>query len=322
MLSLNILSLKGATFLSLHEGFVGRWYADPGGVGTIGIGFTWRSTEFRKWWRANKPGIKFGPGARMTRQEAQEVLQLLVTEEYGKAVNEFFGRKVPQHVFDGTASAVFNLGPGSLKWRWAAPLKDGKWAAGARILAGGYNTQDGRRLPGLVRRRKEEALLIAEGIYTGVDAHQHAKTDDPLADGLLVRREAGEPVAKLIRDLAELGYYDGVMDDVFGYGTEAAVMDLQRAANIDVDGKVGPDTFKAIAEALARKRAADNGKAPPPVAPPPPPPPTSEPVDQAPFGDTGDQRMGNVTIVGVVVTVLAFAVYALTGVDITALMGN
>ena len=79
----NFFSSKGSTFTRLHEGFVSRWYLDPVGVPTIGIGFTWRSDSFRVWWAANKRGIKFERGATMTRSEADDALQFLVNVEYG-----------------------------------------------------------------------------------------------------------------------------------------------------------------------------------------------------------------------------------------------
>ena len=118
------LSQPGAAFVRGHEGFVARWYLDPVEVGTIGIGFTWVSDSFRVWWAANKPGVKFGPGATMTRDEAEDALIFLFRNEYGKAVNVFLKRDVPQHVFDGMASPVYNLGAGSLKWQWAGSCQE------------------------------------------------------------------------------------------------------------------------------------------------------------------------------------------------------
>lgn len=246
---MNKLSAKGATFMRLHEGFVARWYLDPVGIPTIGIGFTWRSAAFRIWWAANKPGVKFARGVTMTRAEAEDALQFLVDEEYGKAVNDFLKKKVKQHIYDGMVSPVFNLGPGSLKWKWAAAIKRGNVAEGARHLSTTGVTAQGVRLAGLVRRRKEEAQLIAEGVYKGVDTSHSVVVKLPaMADGMLERGEAGPEVAQLIRDLHKLDFYDGVLDDVYGHGTEAAVLDYQRARSIDVDGKAGPETLREIAK--------------------------------------------------------------------------
>lgn len=249
------LSPQGAAFVRAHEGFVPRWYADPVGIGTIGIGFTWGSAAFRKWWSKNKPGVKFGPGATMTRAEAEDALIYLFAEEYGKAVNTFLNRVVAQHVFDGMASPVYNLGPGSLQWKWAVAAKAGDYAKAAALLRTTGTTAKGKTLPGLVRRRKEEALLLEQGIYTGVGSTPPKEAPDAMADGMLVKGERGPAVAALIRDLAFLGFYDGAQDDVFGHGTEAAVMAFQHAHGLKADGYAGPKTLAAIEAAKKAKPA-------------------------------------------------------------------
>jgi GH24 family phage-related lysozyme (muramidase) len=242
------LSPKGANFVRRHEGFVGRWYKDPVGIGTIGIGFTWRSNAFRQWWAKNKPHMEFGPGAAMSREEAEDALVYLFKEEYGKAVNRFLPKDVPQHVWDGTASPVYNLGPGALRWKWAAEVKAGNYAAGAALLRKTGLTAQGVALPGLARRRREEADLIEHGNYA--DTMGTPVPEDAMADGKLVLGERGPSVAALIRDLASLGYYDGAKDDLFGYGTQAAVLEFQRQKGLKADGYAGPVTLGAISDAL------------------------------------------------------------------------
>ena len=215
----NALSAQGAAFLRVLEGFVDHWYADAVGVGTIGIGFTWRSEGFREWWDRNRPGQKFGPGAKMTRDEADKCLIFICEMEYGKAVVTFLGKTVKQSVFDGTLSPVFNLGPGSLKWKWAAAVKDGDLAAAATRLRSTGTTagKDKKVLLGLVKRRREEADLIQFGDYKigGI------VDSDPLANGMLERGDRGKPVMNLQEALARRGLYVGKVDGIFGYGTEA-----------------------------------------------------------------------------------------------------
>lgn len=262
------ISPTGAAFVRLHEGFVDHWYLDAVGVPTIGIGFTWRSAAFREWWEANK-NTKFGPGARMTRDEAQTVLIALFREEYGAALDKFLGREVPQNVFDGMASVVFNCGAGSLKWQWAQAIKAGNIDKGARLLETTAVTAKGKRLAGLVRRRKEEAKLIRDGVYTGVGGVAPLpvpKSVDAMSDGVLRRGEKGPAVAKLIKDLASLVYYRGKLDDVFGYGTEAAVLAFQRDHGLKADGVAGERTLAAIAAAVAPPVVAAPVPAPEPAA--------------------------------------------------------
>lgn len=163
-----ILSKKGAAFIRAHEGFRSKAYRDPVNVLTIGIGFTWRSAAFRSWWNLWK-AKPFDMNSTMTEAEADDALQFIVMREYGKAVDDFLnGQKVPQHVYDAMVSAVFNLGPGALKWKWAQAIKAGDFDLAARHLMNTGTTAKGKRLPGLVRRRKEEALLLQRGVYTGV----------------------------------------------------------------------------------------------------------------------------------------------------------
>lgn len=239
------LSKQGAAFVRAHEGFVPKYYLDPVGIGTIGVGFTWGSASFQKWWGQNRPGQKFGPGATMTAAEADSCLVYLCDSEYGAAVNKFLGGKaVPQNVFDAMCSMVYNCGPGALQWRWAAFIKAGDMVAAARAWKETAVTAKGKKLAGLVRRRKEEAELAQYGRYGGVSLPVDLKRDD----GILERGEAGEEVRKLQSDLASLGYYAGKIDGVFGPGTESAILAFQRDNKLAADGKAGPVTLGRLTE--------------------------------------------------------------------------
>lgn len=242
----NALSAQGATFLRVLEGFVDHFYADAGGVGTIGIGFTWASGGFREWWTRNRPGLKFGPGAKMTREEADRCLIFICEMEYGKAVRDFLGKTVKQSVFDGMVSPVFNLGPVSLAWKWAASVKAGDLSDGAARLRNTGTTADGKVLSGLVKRRREEAELIEHGDYKigGI------VDSDPLADGIMRRGERGKPVMNVQEALARRGLYAGKIDGIFGYGTEAAVLEFQRTNELKADGIAGPATLTKLGEGL------------------------------------------------------------------------
>ncbi len=239
------LSPLGAAFISGHEGFVGHWYNDPVGIPTIGIGFTKRSDSFQAWWKKNKRGVQLGTGT-MTRDESEHALRYLCQFEYGRAVKRFLNKKVPQHVFDGMVSPVYNLGADALKWKWAAACKAGDYEKAAGLLENTGVTASGIFLAGLARRRVEEAALIEKGIYTGV-AREPTKPADAMADGMLRRGERGPAVKELIVQLQSLGLYDGHVDDIFGPGCESAVMEFQRSTtDLTVDGIAGPVTLKAI----------------------------------------------------------------------------
>ncbi len=70
--------------------------------------------------------------------------------------------------------------------------------------------------------------------------------EEPAEDGLR-QGDSGPEVLALQRDLSELGYWTGGADGSFGALTTQAVMALQKAAGIDRDGVVGPDTEGALA---------------------------------------------------------------------------
>lgn len=68
--------------------------------------------------------------------------------------------------------------------------------------------------------------------------------------GTLSEGDTGQRVRQLQRALAELGF-DVSPDGAFGPGTTAAVQGFQGDAGLDADGVVGPETARAINEALA-----------------------------------------------------------------------
>ena len=264
------LSKAGAAFVRTLEGVVLKAYYDNATPPTltIGIGSTWASAAFRSWWGKNRKGQAFDKSATLARDEADDILSLMFNEEYGAAVAKFLGKEVPQNVFDGTASPVFNLGTGSLKWRWAAAVKAGDYKAAADLIRVTGTTAGGKVLKGLVTRRKEEAELISTGDYAIGGKTPAVAEPDAMADGVLRRRERGDDVKEIQGQLRTLGFYDQSLDGIFGYGTEAAVLAFQRQSSVLADdGVAGPQTLAAIKAALSPDAAPVEHPAP--IAPTP-----------------------------------------------------
>ena len=67
-----------------------------------------------------------------------------------------------------------------------------------------------------------------------------------LGDRLLKRGMSGEDVEALQKRLNALGFDCGKVDGDFGGNTKEGVESFQRAAGIEVDGKFGPESFKAL----------------------------------------------------------------------------
>ena len=235
------ISEKGLAFIAGHEGFVSSAYRDPVGVLTIGYGFTMRSQVFAAWWRA-RYNRDLRMGDRITKDGAAQVLRALIAEEYGAAVTREFG-PLPQHQYDAACSVAYNLGPGALKWRWAQALKAGNVPRAAAILRDNYNTAGGRRLPGLVRRRREEAHLLETGEYIGVGP---APRDLGKTDSIDQTHEDAELLRRLGHDVSDM---------------RAATKAFQRAHHppLVVDGIFGPATRATAKRALERKTAAKGG---------------------------------------------------------------
>lgn len=72
--------------------------------------------------------------------------------------------------------------------------------------------------------------------------------------------DSGRAVARLQEELLDLGYWLDAADGEFGPNTAQAVLALQKAAGIDRDGVVGPDTRAALADGV-RPSATSSGDA-------------------------------------------------------------
>ncbi|WP_428700188.1 glycoside hydrolase family protein [Stappia sp.] len=243
------LSPHGARDVVAHEGFVSRAYRDPVGVLTIGTGYTNRSKVFRNYWISTR-GRPLKPGDTITREECLKILPKIVNEEYGAAVVRHI-RPTRQHHYDGAASVCFNLGPGAAKWKWAKALAAGDAAKSAALLRKTGTTAGGRRLPGLVKRRQAEALLIQRGVY----ATSGAIRVEP-RDTVAKASTASEELRHYQGILAKLGHYDGALDGLAGPKTTKAVRAFQKDhPHLKTDGVLAPATAAALERAVSAGEA-------------------------------------------------------------------
>lgn len=231
------ISADGVKFIAAHEGFVSRTYLCPAATKTLGYGMTMGSRIFADYWR-KKHGRALKMGDTITRAEADMLLEKLLNEEYGAAVNSSIQTTV-QHEFDGAASVAYNCGPGALRWKWALALARRAIAEAARLLRTTAVTANGRKLAGLVRRRSEEARLIETGAYGATKGNPAAST-------------AKDEIREYQAQLVKLGHKIEV-DGVEGPKTKAAVKAFQKAQGLKVDGIVGPATRATLIRALDAK---------------------------------------------------------------------
>lgn len=245
-------SKKGVAFVEAHEGFVSRAYLDPAGVLTIGTGFTNRSGVFREFW-----GRKLKPGDTITRDQNRKILKAALKHEYEPPVVAGMPADAKQQEFDAAVSATFNLGARFMTWRAAQLWKAGERAAAAKHWANNYNKAGGRKLPGLVRRRKEEARLFLKGHYEGVGLGEGVQRDETVT-----RKTNPDPIVEEVQTaLKRFGFDPGTVDGWMGENTKAAVLAYQKThPHLNNDGIIGPATMAQLQrDAIAVKDSVQNG---------------------------------------------------------------
>ncbi|WP_421476750.1 glycoside hydrolase family protein [Agrobacterium tumefaciens] len=233
------ISTQGRAFVRMHEGNPLTCYLDPVGIPTIGTGFTMGSDSVRR--ELAKIGItKLVPGkTKITSAQSDVILDAVLAAEYVPAVVAGSPQNRKQHELDAAASVTFNLGVGAMNWTWADLWRKGQIKKAAAHLASNYNTAKGKKLPGLVRRRKEEALLFENGIYTGVGVTKEATAEPPVKP---------DPVVKEAQELlTTAGLNPGAIDGWMGAKTKAAVIAYQKAhPHLIADGIIGPATIAQL----------------------------------------------------------------------------
>lgn len=141
-------SKAGIEFIKRHEGLRLKAYQDSAGVWTIGYGST--------------GGVR--PGDVITEAQAEKLLK----QDLKTAEDEINKHLLPlkQHQFDSLTSFVFNVGVGS--FRRSTLLKRLKMDVNHPDISNQFNRWvygGSKKLPGLVRRRREEANLYITGDY-------------------------------------------------------------------------------------------------------------------------------------------------------------
>ncbi|WP_288919890.1 SafA/ExsA family spore coat assembly protein [uncultured Ottowia sp.] len=150
------MSQAGLDMVKKYEGLYTKAYRDPVGILTIGYGHT---------------GSDVREGQTITEAQATELLR----KDLGTAENAVRKAvKVPltQGQFDALVSFTFNCGAGALqKSTLLQKLNAGDYA-GAQAEFAKWNHGGGRVLPGLTRRRNEEAQMFGNQKPTGTSGAQ------------------------------------------------------------------------------------------------------------------------------------------------------
>ncbi|WP_052954045.1 glycoside hydrolase family protein [Devosia soli] len=239
-------STKITQFIGGHEGFVSTYYLDPVHVPTIGYGFTWGSAVFRNWWQT-RYGRKFQRGDTISQADAHSILKLIIETEAAPPVDAKIA-SAKANVRDASYSMVYNAGAGSLKWKWFQALIRGDIKGAAALWRKTAVTAKGKWLPGIARRRNEEA-----------DIAEFNRWPSWLGQGDVApaTHTPSENVRQAQLWLKALGYEPGPADGVPGQRTKAATLRFQQDHGaLKVDGVIGPATLAALQRTIdLRKKA-------------------------------------------------------------------
>jgi len=136
---------NGKDLIKLFEGLRVKAYLCSAGVPTIGFGNTFY-----------EDGSKVKLGDTITIERARELFELLLPK-YEKIVNSKVKRQLTQNQFDALVSHTYNTGGSSTLFKLVennAQIKDiENWWLNK------YTTANGKKLQGLVNRRKKEFEL-------------------------------------------------------------------------------------------------------------------------------------------------------------------
>jgi len=252
-MTITTTSPRGRAFMRGHEGNPLTCYLDPVGVPTIGTGFTMRSAAVRR--ALSRLGItKLVAGkTKITAAQSDAIFAAVLAEEFEPAVVMASPKNRTQHQMDAAVSAIYNLGAGAMGWTWADLWRAGKVKEAAAYLGSHYNMASGKKLPGLVRRRKEEAELFLSGRYAKGHAVKESTPRPPKKPDAVVK-EAQEI-------LTSKGFNPGAIDGWMGEQTRDAIIAYQKAhPHLEADGILGPATLSQLRrDAKALKDAAAKG---------------------------------------------------------------
>ena len=146
-----------------------------------------------------------------------------------------------------TGSDVSDLQARLVELGYYSGTIDGKYAAGTQAAVMEFQERNGLNADGIAGRQTQDLLYSGSAQPKTVSASSQASSYV-----LLKRGSSGLDVRKLQGRLAELGYYGGGVDGLYGESTENAVKAFQRANGLSGDGQAGEQTQTKLYSSSAR----------------------------------------------------------------------
>jgi lysozyme len=147
------ISEKGLQLIMKYEGFRGEAYLCPAKVWTIGWGTT----------RIDGKSVTRGMVA--SKEQAREYL-LADVSVFEHAVLSLVKVSISQEMFDALVSFAYNVGSGNLSSSTLLKLLNSKEYEKVPAQFLRWSKAAGKVLPGLLKRRREEAEMFRMGIDT------------------------------------------------------------------------------------------------------------------------------------------------------------
>ena len=153
----------------------------------------------------------------------------------------------PVLMLGSTGSDVSDLQARLLELGYYEGAIDGRYASGTQAAVQEFQSRNGLTADGVAGRQTQDLL------YSGSAQPKYVSATDQLNGYLLLKQgTSGVDVRKLQGRLAELGYYSGGVDGIYGNTTVDAVKAFQRNNGLSGDGQAGSQTQSKLYSATAK----------------------------------------------------------------------
>jgi len=153
----------------------------------------------------------------------------------------------PVLMLGSTGSDVSDLQARLLELGYYEGAIDGRYASGTQAAVQEFQSRNGLTADGVAGRQTQDLL------YSGGAQPKYVSATDTSSGYLLLKQgTSGLDVRKLQGRLAELGYYAGGVDGIYGETTADAVKAFQRNNGLSGDGQAGSQTQSKLYSATAK----------------------------------------------------------------------